>query len=1116
MTSKYFILGLVCLCSSLQEITAQVGVGNTEPKASLDISSSSLTNPNNTDGILIPRIDNFPSANPTIDQDGMMVFATGNGTPTKGFYYWDNSSSSWIPVVGVDTKNTLDGAYDEGGAGAGKAVTADNGAVSINGTDGFLVTGTFGNGNSIDNEVTGNGIRMFFYPAKGAFRAGWADGNQWDDINIGNYSFAGGNRSLASGTYSTVFGYDNVATGSGSFATGINGGSQGDYSASFGYYNYANGDASFSYGSYNEANGENALAGGNSSRAYGDNSFAIGNSITNGDYSFSSGNGLTAASYGEVVFGLFSTNYSANSTTSFNISDRIFTVGNGQDFSNRSNALTIYKNGLININDAYNMPLTDGTLGQVLTTDGSGNLSFQNTIGDGDTQNTLNDAYNEGGAGAGKNINASNGAVRVDGTDGFLVTGTLGSGNSINTEITGAGTRMFFNPNKAAFRAGAVSGNQWDNANIGIWSVGFGVNTIASGTTSTAFGSNSIASGNSSTAFGATTTASGSNSTAFGQNTTASGNSTIAFGVNNVSSGTYSFVSGSFNTSPSYSETVIGSYATQYTPVSTGAFNAADKLFVIGNGTSNANRRNALTIYKSGLMNINDAYNMPFTDGTMGQVMTTDGAGSVSFQNIVGDGTGTDNQNLTTATLTGTTLNLGIQNGTGTSVDLASIANDNDWVSVGPNIERQSGDVYIGNTNTTNNDLIISNNIVDWDNTNYYINPDDLSVVDEIQFDNGTTVDPSIRFSDINTGFFSPYNGAIAYTAFGSEAFRVQSDGELSIGLTGATDYKFSLNSLVNQNSIRMGNDVTSLDDFVDIEHGAQRGNALSISVNSSYTLASRSGISLFNNQGDVSVDMAKYTTGSNNAYGMEINIPDDIGGVEYGVYSNVLTSNGFAAYFLGEVSLGTTTANAYILPNSRGTNGQIMQTDGFGNVTWQDPTIGTDNQQVDTFTFNATTSELSLEIEDDGQPAQVVDLSSLNPQKAIARMYMSASQTETGGGITKVNFDSSEFDVGNNFNATTDEFTIPQTGFYRITTQITIEASTGTGVFDVRIRVNGSQQRRTEFNHTGNGQIVRQVSSILNLTAGDTIDVAFSRPAVGATIQANSRATFFEIEQLN
>lgn len=73
------------------------------------------------------------------------------------------------------------------------------------------------------------------------------------------------------------------------------------------------------------------------------------------------------------------------------------------------------------------------------------------------------------------------------------------------------------------------------------------------------------------------------------------------------------------------------------------------------------------------------------------------------------------------------------------------------------------------------------------------------------------------------------------------------------------------------------------------------------------------------------------------NKYGLYNEIPSTVGGTHYGIYSDVTKSNSYSAYFLGRVSIGTTTLNNYIFPNTRGTDGQIMQTDGAGNVTWED-----------------------------------------------------------------------------------------------------------------------------------------------------------------------------------
>ena len=93
---------LICLFS-ISKNHAQVGIGTTTPEAALDIRSSNQATPTNTDGLLIPKINNFPTTNPTAAQDGMMVYVTGSGAPAKGFYYWDQAITNWVTVKSADS-----------------------------------------------------------------------------------------------------------------------------------------------------------------------------------------------------------------------------------------------------------------------------------------------------------------------------------------------------------------------------------------------------------------------------------------------------------------------------------------------------------------------------------------------------------------------------------------------------------------------------------------------------------------------------------------------------------------------------------------------------------------------------------------------------------------------------------------------------------------------------------------------------------------------------------------------------------------------------------------------------------------------------------------------------
>lgn len=87
---------------------AQVGIGTTDPKALLDLTVKDPANSSITDGILIPRINEFPNSDPSTDQDGMLVFITGNGSnpdsPVKGLYYWHSSNKNWTTLDHSSTK----------------------------------------------------------------------------------------------------------------------------------------------------------------------------------------------------------------------------------------------------------------------------------------------------------------------------------------------------------------------------------------------------------------------------------------------------------------------------------------------------------------------------------------------------------------------------------------------------------------------------------------------------------------------------------------------------------------------------------------------------------------------------------------------------------------------------------------------------------------------------------------------------------------------------------------------------------------------------------------------------------------------------------------------------
>ncbi|UPT71717.1 MAG: tail fiber domain-containing protein [Flavobacterium sp. JAD_PAG50586_2] len=566
MKKLYFLFILLS-----QFITAQVGINTTDPKAQLEIKSSNQLTPSNTDGLLIPKIDAFPTANPTIAQQGMLVYLnTTIGTNQPGFYYWDNPTTTWLPIKG-NNGVTLDQAYDFGGAGNGKTITADAGAVLIDGTDGLISTGTIGSGALA---LSGAGTRMVWNPRKAAFRAGKVGFNEWDDAKIGQYSIAFGESTEATGMHSVALGWFSRATGS--------------ISTAFGGANIASGDFSAAFGNGTSASGA-------FSTAFGQSTFASGH------YSTAFGMQQSAKSLGEVVLGIGATDYipSTNGNTQFrtaNATDRLFVIGNAIDANNntivdnaeRSDALIILKNGLTRLPSTTNTMINAADGKAVVTKE-----YLQNN-----TSGTLDQAYDFGGAGLGKTITADAGAVLIDGTDGLVSTGVSLTGA---VAPSGAGTRMVWNPRKSAFRAGLVLGTQSDDVNMGAASVAMGNNCTASGLASVAIGNFAIASGVGSTALGTSSAAFGQSSTVFGRSNIANSNESTAFGYN--------------NSTFSYGETVLGIGATTYVPISNFSFAnsaATDRLFVVGNAidtnvngfVDTAERSDALVILKNGATGI--------------------------------------------------------------------------------------------------------------------------------------------------------------------------------------------------------------------------------------------------------------------------------------------------------------------------------------------------------------------------------------------------------------------------------------------------------------------------------------------------------------------------------
>jgi hypothetical protein len=614
---------------------AQTGVAiNTtgaEPDTSamLDVSST-------VKGFLIPRMTQAQRTAIALPAKGLLVYQNDG---TEGFYYYDGSVWTNLSLVNFSESNYTFNSK------TGVLLKPDNASANVD-----LVLQPKGQGALLaqqpDGTATGGNNR-------GKNAVDMQTSREFNtQVSNGDYSvIAGGKGNTASGSVSVISGGEgNTSRGIGSVVSGgIINKSTGDFSVvGGGSDNTSSKVCSVTGGGeYNTSSGDYSIVGGGSFNTSSGNFAIVGggdNNVSSGNYSvILGGSGNTSPSYGETVLGYFNSNYTSgtNGATQANATDRLFAIGNGTEFE-RSNALTILKNAnttiggslLINGNGSttsLSFPTTRGTLGQVLTTDGTGGTGWGTPYAGITNFTESNYTYNTK---TGVKLLATNPAADVD-----FVISPKGSGAIIAQQPDGTGMNGGGNvrgSNAVDLQTGRINPTQVASGDCSVIVGGYG--NKASGLKSVAMGIYTTASGNCAISMGNSSTASGSYSTSTGYHTQATGD--------------YSTALGAYNTAPSAYEMVIGRYNTDYTPTSALSWDYDDRLFVIGNGTLNVNRSNALTILKNANATIggsltlngngtNASFTFPTGRGTSGQFLKTNADGTTQWANAVEPGTAT-------------------------------------------------------------------------------------------------------------------------------------------------------------------------------------------------------------------------------------------------------------------------------------------------------------------------------------------------------------------------------------------------------------------------------------------------------------------------------------------
>jgi len=369
----------------LNDITDKFGVGTVSPSGKMEVKSDvsigtelPIFNVVNSTGDTVfavyeqgVRINVYddPLAKANTSKGGFAVggFSPSKGTTTNEYLHISpDSVRIYIEEGSVNKATASKGGFAVGGFSPSKIGNSNTDYFNIYGSNSAVTVPTMV-------------PRIFWYPLKEAFLAGKVESADSVGLNSfstgyisrakGNYSQAFGYMSIARGDYATAIGKNAIAKNVNSFALGDGAHAYADDAYAIGSGARAFGAGSYAIGSMGRDS--TGIAGIDVTLAQGDFSFAIGqgamsvgkgamtygvNSTATGDFSFAAGENAYANAFGMVALGRNNYYSISNSANAWMNNDPLFVVGNGHT-NNRSNALTLLKNGKFGIN--VNEPIYD-------------------------------------------------------------------------------------------------------------------------------------------------------------------------------------------------------------------------------------------------------------------------------------------------------------------------------------------------------------------------------------------------------------------------------------------------------------------------------------------------------------------------------------------------------------------------------------------------------------------------------------------------------------------------------------------------------------------------------------------------------------------------------------
>ncbi|MEZ4990794.1 MAG: hypothetical protein R2824_10295 [Saprospiraceae bacterium] len=455
----------------------------------------------------------------------------------------------------------------------------------------------------------------------------------------------------------------------------------------------------------------------------------------------------------------------------------------------------------------------------------------------------------------------------------------------------------------------------------------------------------------------------------------------------------------------------------------------------------------------NGTLDVNGAYQFPSTDGTADQVLQTDGAGNISWADKT---SGLDNQTIDQLSLNGTTLEISLEND-GQALQTVDLAPLNSTQNI---IEDTDGDTKIQVEESPDEDII-----------RFDLNGLERARLDDtrLQLISGGEENLFIGFNTGNAGgsfnlFLGGGAGSLSAGTFGNVGVGFQSQTILTSGNENTALGLFSLqNNQGGTGNVAIGS--KALQQANSSQNTAVGWESLKTNTLGSQNTALGSLSLRLNQSGRYNVALGagalqNNTTGERNTavgFNARASAPDLQNATAIGADALVSQSNSLVLGNAADVGIGISTPEAklhvvgttkleglltineaYSLPMADGLAGQVLATDGSGNVSWGDKTVDTDDQTIDQLSLNGTTLEISLE--DDGQVTQTIDLAGIDTdtddqtidQLSLSGTTLEISLEDDGQAVQTLNLASIDTD--------TDDQTIDQLSLNGTTLEISLE----------------------------------------------------------------------------